>query len=113
MVRRSKTNRKMSFTDRLHWYDHAHHHVGLNGYTPEQVFTGRYREVYAVRQAALDEHYRRHPERFVHGPPKAALPPATVAINPWTPDELQQAKAPAAVNFPTLPLVEAKTMLSR
>ena len=27
------------------WYNFEHHHSGLAGYTPEQVFTGRHREV--------------------------------------------------------------------
>ena len=35
-----------------------------------------------MRQGALDVAYALHPERFSSGPPKAALPPAEVNINP-------------------------------
>jgi hypothetical protein len=38
--------------------------------------------VHAVRQEALDAAYALHPGGFPHGPPKAALPPAEVNINP-------------------------------
>lgn len=38
--------------------------------------------MHRVRQAALDAQYLLHPERFPNGPPKAALPPAEVHINP-------------------------------
>lgn len=84
------------------WYNHAHHHSGLAGYTPEQVFTGRYREIAGAKQAGLDAQYARHPERFVKGPPRAPMPPAEVSINPVS-DELRAAGVSDAVNFPTLP----------
>jgi hypothetical protein len=38
--------------------------------------------VHAVRQAALDAAHALHPERFPNGAPRAALPPASVHINP-------------------------------
>ncbi len=88
------------------WYNFEHHHAGLAGYTPEQVFTGRYREVAHTRQLALDARFAQHPERFVAGPPSAALPPARVAINPVTPEQIA-AGASTEVNFPTLPRVAA------
>ena len=94
------------------WYNFEHHHAGLGGYTPEQVFSGRHREVIVTRQAALDENYRRHPERFVGGPPKAKGPPERVVINPYTPEALAEVGALAAVNFPTLPAVSEKMTLS-
>ncbi len=86
--------------DYFRWYNLEHHHSGLAGYTPEQVFTGRYREVAEQKQQALDTRYARTPERFVRGRPVVALPPNSVAINPITPGDDQ----PAAdcVNFPTL-----------
>ena len=83
------------------WYNSAHHHSGLVGFTPEQVFTGAYHGVAATKQAALDAQYARHPERFVHGPPAVALPPAEVSINPLT-DEERAAGLTREVNFPTL-----------
>ncbi len=68
--------------DYFAWYNHQHHHSGLGFYTPTQVFTGQYRAIASIREAALDAHYQQHPERFVKGPPKVALPPAQVLINP-------------------------------
>ena len=96
----------------FHWYNLEHHHSGLAGYTPEQVFTGRHRQVILTRQAALDENYRRHPERFVGGAPQAKAPPERVVINPYTPEELADLGASATVNFPTLPIVREKKRLS-
>jgi len=84
------------------WYNTAHHHTGLAGFTPEQVFTGSYHAVAATKQAALDSQYARHPQRFVHGPPAVALPPEEVSINPFTEDE-RAAGLSSQVNFPTLP----------
>jgi len=85
----------------FHWYNFKHHHSGLAGFTPEQVFTGRYRDVVEQKQRALDERYRQNPERFVRGRPKASLPPATVAINPVEPSNDGTMDADR-VNFPTL-----------
>lgn len=89
------------------WYNFSHHHSGLASYTPEQVFTGRYREIAEQRQRALDEQYRRHPERFVNGKPTAAMPPAKVAINPVN-TEAEGGKVVTEVNFPTLPAAGAR-----
>ena len=86
------------------WYNFEHHHAGLAGYTPEQVFTGRYREVAADKQRALDKRYSLNPERFVRGKPKVDSPPSRVVINPATPEQLA-AGASDQVNFPTLPKV--------
>ena len=83
------------------WYNHDHHHSGLAGFTPEQLFTGRYLDVAAAKQAALDAAYAATPTRFVKGPPKVALPPAVVSINPLNPDDLTDGES-LAVNFPTL-----------
>ena len=88
------------------WYNFDHHHAGLAGYTPEQVFTGRYREVAKAKQLALDARFARNPERFVAGPPMVELPPARVVINPVTPEQIA-AGATDQVNFPTLPRVAA------
>ena len=64
------------------WHNDEHHHSGLALFTPADVFFGRFMAVHAARQDALDAAYARHPERFPNGPPKAALPPAKVHINP-------------------------------
>ncbi|MBF7053782.1 IS3 family transposase [Halomonas sp. KAO] len=83
------------------WYNLQHHHSGLAGFTPEQVFTGRYREIAEVRQRALDDSFEAHPERFLRGRPKVALPPDSVSINPVQPDDDDPAPY-SVVNFPTL-----------
>jgi transposase InsO family protein len=64
------------------WHNDDHHHSSLALFTPAQVFLGRVAVVHAVRQEALDAAYVLHPQRFPNGPPKAALPPAEVHINP-------------------------------
>ncbi|MEO8327065.1 MAG: DDE-type integrase/transposase/recombinase, partial [Nitrospirota bacterium] len=43
------------------WYNVEHHHSGLAGFTPEQVFTGRSREVARQKQRALDQRHARNP----------------------------------------------------
>jgi len=83
------------------WYNFEHHHSGLAGFTPEQVFTGCYHEVARQKQRALDDRYERHPERFVRGRPTVAMPPETVAINPVT-EAGEDSMIDARVNFPTL-----------
>ena len=85
----------------FHWYNFKHHHSGLAGFTPEQVFTGRYRNVADQKQQALDERYRQNPERFVGGRPIVSLPPSEVAINPVTATNECDA-VNDRVNFPTL-----------
>lgn len=63
------------------WYNEEHHHSGLAYLTPAQVHRGSFEEVLMRRQAALDEAYRRHPERFVKGSPVVERPPSAVWIN--------------------------------
>lgn len=83
------------------WYNFKHHHSGLAGFTPEQVFTGRYHAVAEDKQRTLDERYARNPERFVRGRPAVPMPPATVAINPVEPGD-DGTIVDNRVNFPTL-----------
>ena len=64
------------------WHNDDHHHSALALFTPAQVFFGRVPAVHAVQQRTLDAAYALHPHRFPNGPPKAALPPAEVHINP-------------------------------
>lgn len=64
------------------WYNNNHHHINLGLFTPSQVHNGDHVEIQVMRQAALDEAYNQHPERFVLGPPKAPSIPSEVAINP-------------------------------
>ena len=83
------------------WYNFQHHHSGLNGYTPEQVFTGSYQAVAVIKQAALNQRYISNPERFVHGQPTVKLPPRTVTINPISVEDVANGISDT-VNFPTL-----------
>ncbi len=80
---------------------YQHHHSGLAGFTPEQVFTGRYKAVAIVKQNTLDERYALNPEHFVKGRPIVAMPPLSVAINPIVPNE-DGSIIDARVNLPTL-----------
>lgn len=97
--------------DYFRWYNHEHHHAGLAGFTPEQVFTGRHHELALVKQRALDAAYKANPERFVAGPPALKMPPTKVVINPFTPEELAATPIPQ-VNFATHPRVRAKSTVS-
>jgi putative transposase len=67
------------------WHNDEHHHSGLALFTPADVFFGRVDQIRAVRQAALDEAFQAHPERFPNGAPRVPLPPTEVSINPITP----------------------------
>ncbi len=89
--------------DYFRWYKYnlEHHHSGLSGFTPEQVFTGRYQGVAEQKQRALDERYKQNPERFVKGRPAVRFPPAFVAINPIPAEDGGKILADH-VNFPTL-----------
>jgi putative transposase len=88
--------------DYFDWYNFQHHHSALAGYTPEQVFTERYRSLAITHQATMTEAYERHPERFVHGQPTIKLPPQVVAINPIYRED-GSIETQTGVNFPTLP----------
>ena len=78
------------------WYNDHHQHSGLALFTPADVFYGRVEEVAARRQAALDDAYAQHPERFPNGPPAVRRPPTSVAINPLSVDEgARDAPAPS------------------
>ena len=82
-------------------YNFSHHHSGLNGYKPEQTFTGSYANVALIKQAALDLRYEKTPERFVKGRPTVKQPPTEVCINPISEEDI--AAGPVdKVNFPTL-----------
>lgn len=50
--------------------------------TPADVHYGRAEIVLATRQAALDQAFARHPERFPNGRPTVKPLPQAVFINP-------------------------------
>jgi hypothetical protein len=85
----------------FHWYNGDHHHSGLGGFTPEQVFTGRYPTIAEHKQRVLDAYYAKAPERFVQGRPRVSMPPPFVAINPIL-SEVDGHPIADRVNFPTL-----------
>ena len=68
---------------------------------PEQVFTGRHKEVGKTRAKALDAAYKANPERFVRGQPKAGVTPKIVEINSVALDENELDPLSVAVNLPT------------
>ena len=67
------------------WYNEAHHHTGIELYTPEEVFSGRYEEVAKVREVVMEKAFAEHPERFVKGRPRVKRPASEVSINPTPP----------------------------
>lgn len=75
------------------WHNDEHAHSGLALFTPGDVFHGRVEAVRVVRQAALDEAYAAHPERFPNGRPVVRLPPSEVHINPLAPGAVAVSKA--------------------
>lgn len=88
------------------WHNNDHHHSGLALFTPADVFFGRVAAVHVARQATLNAAYALHPARFPNGPPKAALPPSEVHINPleaWV-VTVGHAETSAAVNINAPPV---------
>ena len=64
------------------WYNDEHHHSGIGLLTPSDRHAGNGTRINTARQAVLDDAYRRHPERFPNGQPRAPKQPARVWINP-------------------------------
>ena len=81
-------NARAWLQDFFGWHNDQHHHSGLALFTPADVFHGRVEAGRATRQAALDAAYAAHPERFPSGPPRVAMPPTEVHINPLAPEAL-------------------------
>jgi putative transposase len=70
-------------------YNHDHHHIGLNGFTPAEVYHGHYLQLAAEHQRVLDAAYADNPQRWINGAPRVPMPPAVVAINPAPPLEAE------------------------
>ncbi len=64
------------------WYNHEHHHSGLNLMTPAALHYGQAEECISHRQFVLDTAYQAHPERFVKRPPQHPSLPEAVWSNP-------------------------------
>lgn len=63
------------------WYNNEHRHSGIALLTPSDVHHGRAQERISARQTVLNAAYHAHPERFVHGAPKALQLAAASYIN--------------------------------
>jgi len=61
------------------WYNTEHLHSGLDYLTPAQVHSGEHLEVFARRNAQLEEHRRLHPQRH-GGKAKVFAIPGTVRL---------------------------------
>jgi putative transposase len=85
------------------WYNHVHHHTGLQLLTPASVHHGQEVQILAHRQRVLDAVYAAHPERFVAQPPTAAAPPAEVWINQPEDNTLTPTPFSGAVTTATKP----------
>lgn len=83
------------------WYSFRHHHSGIAGFTPEQVFTARYLDVAKQKQLTFDAIYERCPELFVKGRPHVVMPPLSDATNPVIPYENGNV-VEERINVPTL-----------
>jgi putative transposase len=64
------------------YYNKEHRHSGIGLMTPAAVHYGRSEKIGKARQHTLLEAYRKHPERFVRGVPKAPVLPQMAWINP-------------------------------
>ena len=69
------------------WYNHEHHHSGLQLLTPATVHYQQSDRLILQRQSVLDVAYAAHPERFVRRPPKHPSLPDAVWINPPVPSK--------------------------
>ena len=48
----------------VQWYNEEHLHSALDFVTPNDVHTGRHHEIFARRNALLEEHRARFPQRY-------------------------------------------------
>jgi putative transposase len=67
--------------DFFDWYHFDHRHSGIGLHTPFDVHHGLADAVRDKRAFVLTEAYQRHPERFVHKPPRPPDIPETAWIN--------------------------------
>ena len=63
------------------WYNCDHHHSGIAMLTPHDVHHGLASQRFVERNQVLSDAFQRHPERFPHGPPRAAPVPTAAWIN--------------------------------
>jgi putative transposase len=88
------------------WYNQDHHHIGLKGFTPAEVYHGRHLVLGAERQRVLDAAYAANPQRWINGAPRVPMPPEVVTINPAPPVDLESCSPIANGVVPTeLPVI--------
>ena len=63
------------------WYNHEHKHSGISYFTPDDIHSGRHLQLKLIRDSALQNAWKKNPERFVKGMPRAQEAPKTVWIN--------------------------------
>lgn len=73
------------------WYNHEHHHSGIDLLTPFQVHYGEAYEIASTRNKLMEKVYRENPQRFVQRKLKQYSVPEKVWINP--PDMSQNEKS--------------------
>ena len=66
----------------VNWYNHDHHHSGLNFLTPEQRRSGRGDEILASRHAVYEAARAEHPERWKGRKTRNWTLPGRVYLNP-------------------------------
>ena len=62
------------------WYNHEHKHSGIALFSPHQVHDGSWRDVWEVRDQALQRYYQQYPHRF-RARPVTPAPADQVGIN--------------------------------
>lgn len=67
-------------TDYVQWYNNEHKHSGIALFSPADVHSGKWHQLWALRDDAQQAYYDRHPERF-RGRPHTPQPPSSVGIN--------------------------------
>lgn len=67
--------------DFFRWYNGEHRHSGIGLNTPDDVHYGRAQQRVEHRNRVLAAAHAAHPERFVHGVPRAPQLPTEVWIN--------------------------------
>ena len=72
------------------WYNGEHRHSGIGLNTPNDVHYGRAAQRREHRQRVLAAAHAAHPERFVHGLPRAPSVPTAVWINKPIADQADQ-----------------------
>ncbi|MBY4268270.1 transposase [Rhodococcus fascians] len=67
-------------TDYVHWYNTDHKHSGIALFSPADVHSGKWRQMWTDRDRAQQAYYDRHPERF-RTRPYTPRPASSVGIN--------------------------------